>query len=97
MSGNRKQARGRPSKYPPEFRNDAVAMVLDEGRAIADVARAVGVNEGRWGTGPRRNASSAANAKGSPPMNAVSSPICGQRTPGCGWSVICSNDLWPSG
>ena len=35
--------------YPPEFRNDAVAMVLDEGRAIADVARAVGVNEGTLG------------------------------------------------
>jgi transposase-like protein len=35
--------------YPPEFRKDAVAMVLDEGRAIADVARAVGVNEGTLG------------------------------------------------
>ena len=32
-----KRARGRPSKYPPEFRRDAVAMVLDEDRSIADV------------------------------------------------------------
>jgi transposase-like protein len=48
-TGKRKQARGRPSLYPPEFRRDAVAMVLDEGRAIADVARAVGVNEGTLG------------------------------------------------
>ena len=38
----RKQARGRPSLYPPEFRKDAVAMVLDE-------CRAIGVNEGTLG------------------------------------------------
>lgn len=48
---NRKQraARGRPSKYPPEFQRDAVAMVLDEQRSIADVARSIGVNEGTLG------------------------------------------------
>ena len=43
---NRKRPRGRPSKYPPEFQRDAVAMVLDEQRSIADVARSIGVNEG---------------------------------------------------
>ena len=46
---NRKRPRGRPSKYPPEFQRDAVAMVLDEGRAIAEVARSIGVNEGTLG------------------------------------------------
>jgi transposase-like protein len=55
---NRKRPRGRPSKYPPEFQPDAVAMVLDEGRAIAEVGRAIGVNEGTLGnfpaTSPRR-------------------------------------------
>ena len=45
----RKKSRGRPSKWPPEFRRDAVAMVLDEERSIADVARAVGVNAGTLG------------------------------------------------
>jgi transposase len=49
MSNKRKRARGRPSKYPPEFRRDAVAMVLDEGRSIAEVGRAVGVNPGTLG------------------------------------------------
>lgn len=50
MSNNRKKrARGRPSKYPPEFRRDAVAMVLDEDRGIAEVGRAVGVNAGTLG------------------------------------------------
>jgi transposase len=46
---NRKRSRGRPSKYPPEFQRDAVAMVLDEHRTIADVARSVGVNAGTLG------------------------------------------------
>jgi len=46
---NRKRSRGRPSKYSPEFQRDAVAMVLDEGRAIAEVGRAIGVNEGTLG------------------------------------------------
>jgi transposase-like protein len=54
MSNRKKTtARGRPSKFPskfpPEFRRDAVAMVLDEGRPIADVGRAVGVNPGTLG------------------------------------------------
>ena len=46
---NRKRPRGRPSKYPPEYQRDAVAMVLDERRPIAEVARAIGVNEGTLG------------------------------------------------
>jgi transposase len=49
MSSKRKSRGGRPSKWPPEFRRDAVAMVLDEARPIAEVARAVGVNPGTLG------------------------------------------------
>ena len=49
MSNRKQRPRGRPSKYPSEFQRDAVAMVLDEGRAIADVARSIGVNEGTLG------------------------------------------------
>lgn len=48
-NSKKKRSRGRPSKYPPEFRRDAVAMVLDEERSIADVARATGVNAGTLG------------------------------------------------
>jgi transposase len=49
MSNKRKSRVGRPSKFPPEFRRDAVAMVLDESRSIAEVARATGVNSGTLG------------------------------------------------
>lgn len=44
-----KKRTGRPAKYSPEFQRDAVAMVLDEGRSIADAARSLGVNEGTLG------------------------------------------------
>lgn len=48
MSGTKKR-RGRPPRYALEFQRDAVALVLDEGRTIADVARSLGVNEGTLG------------------------------------------------
>ena len=46
---NKKRSPGRPAKYPLEFQRDAVAMVLDDKRSIADVARSIGVNEGTLG------------------------------------------------
>jgi transposase-like protein len=49
MSTMRKSRGGRPSKFPPEFRCDAVSMVLDDDRQIADVARSLGVNAGTLG------------------------------------------------
>jgi transposase len=49
MSNRKRAERGRPSKFPPEFRRDAVTMVLDEDRPIAEVGRALGVNPGTLG------------------------------------------------
>ena len=46
---NKKWLPGRPANYPPELQCDAVSMVLDEGRSIADVARSIGVIEGTLG------------------------------------------------
>ncbi len=40
---------GRPSKYRPEFRESAVAMVRDTGKSIAQVARDLGINDGTLG------------------------------------------------
>jgi transposase len=54
MSSRRKRGPGRPSKYPFEFQRDAVAMVLVEGRPIAEVARALNVNEGTLGNWVQR-------------------------------------------
>jgi transposase len=49
MSNRKRVSRGRPSQFSPEFRRDAVAMVLDEDRPIAEVGRAIGVNAGTLG------------------------------------------------
>lgn len=49
MSTNRKSRGGRPSLYSPEFRRDAVGLVLDEQRAITDVAGSIGVKVGTLG------------------------------------------------
>lgn len=50
MSNRKRKSRGgRPSKYPPEFRRDAVALVLDEGYSIAEASRSTSVNAGTLG------------------------------------------------
>ena len=36
-------------KFSPEFRNEAVRLVIDNSRPIAQVARELGVNEGTLG------------------------------------------------
>jgi transposase len=41
----------RRGRYPKEFRRDAAALVIDQGRTVADVARELGVVEqtlGNW-------------------------------------------------
>jgi transposase len=37
---------GRPAKYPPEFRREAIALVKSSGRPVAEVARSLEVAEG---------------------------------------------------
>ena len=39
----------RKSKYSPEFRDEAVKMVIETSRPIAEVARENGINEGTLG------------------------------------------------
>jgi transposase len=36
---------GRPSKYPEEFRREAVELVRSSGRSMADVARSLGISD----------------------------------------------------
>ena len=37
---------GRPSKYPTEFRREAIALVKSSGRPVAEVARSLEIAEG---------------------------------------------------
>lgn len=37
---------GRPTKYPEQFRRDALALVESSGRPVAEVARSLGIAEG---------------------------------------------------
>lgn len=37
---------GRPSKYPDQFRRDALELVKSSGRPMAEVARSLGIAEG---------------------------------------------------
>jgi transposase len=36
---------GRPSKYPEEFRHEAVELVRTSGRPVVDVARSLGITD----------------------------------------------------
>ena len=40
---------GRPSKFTPEFRREALELVRSSGRPIAEVARSLGMNDGTLG------------------------------------------------
>ena len=40
---------GRSSKYSPEFRDEAVKLVIETSRPIVEVAREIGVNAGTLG------------------------------------------------
>ncbi|MDV6278838.1 transposase [Rhodococcus erythropolis] len=51
MSNEDVPVRRRRARYTPEFKADAVAMVLDTDRAIAEVARGLGIGDqtlGAW-------------------------------------------------
>jgi transposase len=41
---------GRPSRYPPEFRQQAVELVAASGKTVAEVARDLGINDTTLGT-----------------------------------------------
>jgi transposase len=40
---------GRPSKYTPEFRREALELVRSSGRPLIEVARSLGMNDGTLG------------------------------------------------
>lgn len=40
---------GRPSRFPPEFRREAVELVLTSGRTIKEIADSLGISDGTLG------------------------------------------------
>ena len=62
MAGMEERPRRRRS-FSEEFKRDAVALVLEEDRSIADVARSLGSVRRIWATGSARPGSIAASAK----------------------------------
>jgi len=65
MSVMEEEETPRPTRrsFSKEFKADAVALVLDEDRTIADVARSLGVSESNRVTGSARPESIVAFAK----------------------------------
>jgi transposase len=57
----------RRRKFTPEFKDEAVKMVLDGSRAIAEVAREIHINEGTLGNWV--NKSRVAHADEEPPLS----------------------------
>lgn len=54
MSGMEERPTRTRRRFTPEFRRDAVAMVLDEGHRIVDGARRIDVGEGTLGNWVRQ-------------------------------------------
>ena len=54
MSVMEEQPARQRCRFPPEFKRDAVAMVLEEGFSIAETARRVGVGAGTLGNWVRQ-------------------------------------------
>lgn len=57
---------GRPSKYPEEFRREAVELVRSSGRSMADVARSLGISDatlGNWMSAHREARARAADPR----------------------------------
>jgi transposase len=58
---------GRPSKYPDEFRSEAIELVRSSGRSIADVARSLGISDatlGNWLSADREARARAVDPRG---------------------------------
>src|SRR3954453_20324100 len=49
LLSERKVMMGKYRKFTPEYRDEAVRMVIDNSRPIAQVARELGINEGTLG------------------------------------------------
>ena len=78
-----------PRKYrqfSPEFKDEAVRLVIEASRPIAQVARELGINEGTLGNWVNRYR--AEHADDEPPLNVSDGPDCARpsgNSENCAW------------
>jgi len=80
----------RPRRHhSPEFKREAVVLVVEHGYSCAAAGRSLGVNGaliGRWKDELGDQAAEAFPGKGNARLNSSGSMNSNQRTVGCGWS-----------
>ena len=69
----------RKGRYPKEFRRDAAALVIDQHRTVADVARELGLVEQTLGNWVRQERVDRGSARGSAPKSERRWPGCAGR------------------
>ena len=84
-------------RFDPEFRAGAVRIVRETGKPIAQVARDLGINEGRWATGSPVTARRTAVTARCHRMSARSWAGCASALLSSRWSVMSSSDPWSCG
>ncbi len=84
-------------RFTDESKRDAVAMVLDEGYRIVEVAERLGIGVGMLGNWVRQARTDRGERAWLTTSERRSWRSCARRTRGCGWNEICSNEPRPSG
>ena len=75
--------------FTQEYKDQAVSLVLDSGRSIAEVAKSIGVHEMTLGKWVKKAKDSGQAPTGiCPRASGLSWNGSARRTPPCGWSVI---------
>ena len=72
----------RRGRYPKEFRRDAAALVIDQNRTVADVARELGVVEQTLGNWVRQERIDRGEREGTTTEMPGRRPRCARRTSG---------------
>jgi hypothetical protein len=91
-----KQGRRR-RQFTEEFKRDAVELVRSTGRPIAQIARELGIYDSTLGNWVKQDRIDRGEREGLTSDEQAGCASWSATTPGCGWSVICSNEPSPSG
>ena len=83
--------------FTKEFKRDAVELVRSTGRPIAVAARELGIYDSTLGNWVRQDRIDRGEREGLTSEERARLQQLEAENTGCGWSVICSNEPWPSG